>query len=755
MPPAAPTLSDDTITLRALSADDIPAIVEQSTDAETVRWTTLWDGYTNDDGRDFVERTEREWTTGERHTWAVERDRRFAGLVGYRPRGEHAVELSFAAHPGHRGRGVITRALRLALEHAFDSGAEVAFWHALVGNYGSRKVAWRLGFRISGPVTNMVEGTVQDFWAGRLLAGEPMEPSTRWLTAPTIEGDGFRLRPFRDDDASSMPVELDAEAAAYSAGLPTPETFAAWLLTQRDRSAAGSALSIAVADAATDTLLGGVDVTRLDVSLFAGTGILGYWLLPAARGRGVVGRALELVIPYAWRAVEEGGLGLHQLTAGCAAGNRASARVLRRAGFRLAGTERQAIQVNGRPDDALVFDLLAADDRDAQRVEPGALPVIETTRFRLRPWTADDLPGPDEAPDAASLRFMPPGAHPDAASFPSWLRRRELGQDADEHLNWAIADRETDRVLGNLTVFRLDPVADRFQAEIGYWLHPTARGKGVVPEVMPAMIDHAFTPVSDGGMGLARLYAATDLDNGPSQAVLLRAGFRRWGQDRHAFRNAEGDVTDGAYFELLATDERVDRRPQRVDEVTLDGDRVRLRPWRDDDASRVVEGCTDERARQWLRALPDPYTLDQAAAYIRRCRGEAAVGTGLFLAMANPDDDVCVGSIALMGLGGPDPTSGEVGYWTHPAARGAGVTTEAVRLLVRHAFRPVTEGGLGLRRLVLKAAAGNSASQHVAEANGFRRTGVERQAERLGDGSYDDLVDYDLLLTDVDPAEAR
>jgi RimJ/RimL family protein N-acetyltransferase len=277
----------------------------------------------------------------------------------------------------------------------------------------------------------------------------------------------------------------------------------------------------------------------------------------------------------------------------------------------------------------------------------------------------------------------------------------------------------------------------------------------VLGEVMPAIVDHAFAPVADGGMGLSRLYAETDLDNGPSQAVLLRAGFRRWGQDRHAFRNAEGDVTDGAYFELLAIDERVDRRPQRVDDVTLEGDRVRLRPWRDDDAERVVEGCSDERARQWLRALPDPYTLDQAAAYIRRCRGEIAVGTGLFLAMADPTDDACVGSIALMGLGGPDPTSGEVGYWAHPAARGTGVTTEAVGLLVRHAFSPVAEGGLGLRRLLLKAAVGNDASQHVAETNGFHRTGVERQAERLGDGSYADLVDYDLLVTDGGPDADR
>jgi RimJ/RimL family protein N-acetyltransferase len=74
--------------------------------------------------------------------------------------------------------------------------------------------------------------------------------------------------------------------------------------------------------------------------------------------------------------------------------------------------------------------------------------------------------------------------------------------------------------------------------------------------------------------------------------------------------------------------------------------------------------------------------------------------------------------------------------------------TEAVGLLVAHAFRPVSKGGLGLRRLELQSAAGNSASQHVAEANGFRRTGMRRQAERLDDGSFDDLVDYDRLVTD-------
>jgi RimJ/RimL family protein N-acetyltransferase len=752
-PAVAPTLSDGMVTLRVVTPDDVEGIYEQSTDAETLRWTTLWEGYSRADAREFMERTGREWATGERATWAVRHEGRFAGLTGYRRRGDRAVEVSFAAHPAARGQGVTTNALRLAISHAFETGADVAFWHALVGNFGSRRVAWRLGFRIDGPVSNVVDGVVRDFWAGRLLRGEPMEPRTRWLAAPRIEVGGIRLRPFREDDADVFPERLDRDAADHiSLAMPTRDGYPDWLLGERGLAASGEAVSVAVAAMDGDTVLGGLRLSRLGLVATAGTANLAYWLLDHARGQGILGKALDLLVPWTFRAEAEGGLGLHRLEAGYVLDNRASGRVLRRAGFAPVGTERRKMVVGGDPADvrdAMLFDLLATDDREAQRVEPGELPVIETERFRLRPWTPGDVPGPGEEPDAASLRFMPAGAHPDVSSYSDWLQRRQLGQDSNEYLNWAIADRETDHALGNITVFRLDPVANRFQGEIGYWLHPTARGRGVLGEVVPVMVDHAFAPVSAGGMGLTRLYAETDLENAVSQAVLLRAGFRLWGQDRQAFRNGAGDVTDGAYFELLATEERFDRRPRRVVDVTLEGDHVRLRPWRDDDAPRIVEGCRDGRSKHWLAGLPDPYTLDDALAYLRWCRGEATAGRGLFLAMADPDDDVCVGSIALTKLAEEDPTSGEVGYWAHPATRGSGVTTEAVRRLVEHAFEPASQGGLGLRRLELRAAAGNVASQHVAEANGFHRTGMRRQAERLGDGSWDDLVDYDLLAADL------
>ena len=97
-----------------------------------------------------------------------------------------------------------------------------------------------------------------------------------------------------------------------------------------------------------------------------------------------------------------------------------------------------------------------------------------------------------------------------------------------------------------------------------------------------------------------------------------------------------------------------------------------------------------------------------------------------------------------------DGTGGEVGYWTHPQARGRGVTTEAVRLAVRHAFVPRADGGLGRRRLRLNVADGNDASRAVALHCGFVEVGRDRSAERLGDGSYVDLLRHDLLEAEYD-----
>ena len=772
-PPAYPAdvrvIGDGVVTLRPLTPHDLTAVVEQSRDPETVRWTTVPQPYDVADAQEFLERVRSGWQDGSRSTWALERRGEFAGLVVARPRAPGQVEISFATHPAHRGAGLMTRAVRLVSQRALDDGAEVVLWHAQVGNFGSRKVAWRAGFRVAGTLRRAHEhqGTLVDVWAGSLVPGDEPRPRHPWHEPAILDGDGVRLRAFRDSDREALPTSPDPVAARFlPRALPTRADFDGWLLARRVRCAEGESVLWAVVDPESDRLLGSIHLFGLRNPVTAGSGVLGFWLLDSARGRGVLARALDAVVVHAFTPRQEGGLGLHGLEAACAVDNVGSARALRRAGFRLVGTRRGAVAVAGSADgsaapadgdasfdDALLFDLLASDDRESQRLVVPPPPVLETERLRLRPWRDTDVPSPQEGPDEDSRRFMPSQAQPDADGFAGWLARRRLQMADGTSINWCVADKASDHAMGNITLFRMGPPAERFQGEVGYWLHPPARGRGLISEALERVIGHAFAPTQEGGLGLRRLQAGTDLENLASQLVLARAGFHHIGNDRSAFRMDDGRLADGASFELLSTDPRQARRPpdpatDPLTLVTLEGAGVRLRPWSDRDAPRVVEACRDELSRHWLASLPHPYTLDDASAYVARCRAQAAAGSGLFLAVADRADDRCVGSVALMGLGGIDPTSAEVGYWTHPDARGRGVMTEAVDLIVRHAFAPRDDGGLGLRRLDLLAAETNRASQQVATRNGFVQTGIRRQAERLGDGSYADLVAYDLLASE-------
>ena len=105
--------------------------------------------------------------------------------------------------------------------------------------------------------------------------------------------------------------------------------------------------------------------------------------------------------------------------------------MLRRAGFTHIGTEHAMMaHDDGPPTDAALYELLASADREAARVRPLVPAVLEGAQVRLRPWRDDDTPGPEEQPDEASRRFMPPGAHPTPAEFPTWLAKRRAAMDA-------------------------------------------------------------------------------------------------------------------------------------------------------------------------------------------------------------------------------------------------------------------------------------------------------------------------------------
>ncbi len=136
-----------------------------------------------------------------------------------------------------------------------------------------------------------------------------------------------------------------------------------------------------------------------------------------------------------------------------------------------------------------------------------------------------------------------------------FIERALGGVATGSHMSWAIADANTDELLGHISLIgRGGELADT--AALGYWAHPTARGTGVTTAAAVAVVDEALTPAADGGSGLRRLTVRVAVGNVGSQRVAEAAGFRRSGHTRQSDPLIDGTFSDEFTYDLLATDPR-------------------------------------------------------------------------------------------------------------------------------------------------------------------------------------------------------
>ena len=369
-------LSDGVVTLRAHTVDDADAVVEQSTDAESLRWTTVPRPYSRDDALTFIEGNLNAWGEPDaKRSWAIEwtgddGTPRYAGTIDLRPiAAPSAGELGFGLHPAARGRGVMSRAVRLVVAYAFGTpvwGAPVTrvHWRAVVGNWGSRRAAWTAGFTFHGTIPGSHPDPnggpeALDTWTGSIAAGEPLSPQVPWLSATRIEGERVRLRPWRLDDVDAVePRDADPEHWMPSRSILRRETFATWVHNREERMAEGTGIDWCVADRETDRALGAVTVFSRSGPI-GDVAELGYQFFPSARGRGAAKEAARLAVRHALSPAGEGGLGLRRLVAETAADNEASNAVLRSAGFVQFGREHAVDRLaDGGWGDGLYWELL-------------------------------------------------------------------------------------------------------------------------------------------------------------------------------------------------------------------------------------------------------------------------------------------------------------------------------------------------------------------------------------------------------------
>lgn len=280
------------------------------------------------------------------------------------------------------------------------------------------------------------------------------------------------------------------------------------------------------------------------------------------------------------------------------------------------------------------------------------------------------------------------------------------------------------------------------RGEIAYASHPWVRGRGVLERALRLLLAWGFDE-----RGLQMVIWWANRGNWASRKLAWRLGFTMEGTVR-SWLPQRGQLYDAWVGTLLATDERKPRH-RWLDVPVIDSPRlpIRLRAPRESDVPRVLEGCRDEQTAHWLGGIPQPYTAELAARFVTPCLEGMAAGTDLHLVVADRDDDRLLG---LLSVGDIDPLheSAEIGYWTHPAERGRGVMTEAVRLAARHALLPVDVGGLGLVRVLAHAALGNRASRAVLTGAGLAEAGLERMSTRTRDG-LEDAARHELLAVDL------
>lgn len=179
-------------------------------------------------------------------------------------------------------------------------------------------------------------------------------------TAPSIRSDGLLIRcPENSDYGAWRTLRLESRnflepfEPRWSEHELTARNFAAKVRRNRRDAQNGVEYSflIFVSDIHPHLLVGGM--TLSNIRRRAAQNItLGYWMGQRFAGKGIMTRAVALVLPFVFDT-----LSLHRIEAACLPDNVASRRVLTRNGFQEIGIAENYLQINGAWRDHMLFGL--------------------------------------------------------------------------------------------------------------------------------------------------------------------------------------------------------------------------------------------------------------------------------------------------------------------------------------------------------------------------------------------------------------
>ena len=147
----------------------------------------------------------------------------------------------------------------------------------------------------------------------------------------------------------------------------------------------------------------------------------------------------------------------------------------------------------------------------------GDIPVVTTSRLRLRGFRAEDLAAHRAAVDDDPAVTWAHTRIPLSGSLRRWAERLEHWESAGFGM-WIVEVAATGAVIGHAGLQHLDGTEE---VELGYYLGRPAWGQGYATEAARACLDYGFERAA-----LGRIVAVVRTENDASRKVLHKLGFR-------------------------------------------------------------------------------------------------------------------------------------------------------------------------------------------------------------------------------------
>ena len=177
-----------------------------------------------------------------------------------------------------------------------------------------------------------------------------------------------------------------------------------------------------------------------------------------------------------------------------------------------------------------------------------------------------------------------------------------------------------------------------------------------------------------------------------------------------------------------------------MNEITLETERLLLRPSREADIPEIVRLLDDPAIAETTLNIPYPYNEENAREWLALQQQRWESDDEHTFVIIRKEDDQLLGAISIRPNARHEKA--EIGYWIGKPYWGQGYATEATRAIIHYGFEK-----LGLNRIYALHLPKNPASGRVMQKAGMQFEGVLRQDVLKGD-QFQDHALYAILRQD-------